>query len=60
MHPLMPHDWRNALVRSTVLLLLIAGVARLAYELIGPLMPILAVGLGLVAVYWVIRQRFGR
>jgi hypothetical protein len=60
MHPLMPPDWRGTLVRGTVLLLLIAGVARVAYELLLPLVPVLIAIICMVGIYAFIVGRFGR
>lgn len=60
MHPLMPPDWRGTLVRGVVLLLLIAGVARVAYELLLPLVPVLIAIICMVGIYAFIVGRFGR
>lgn len=60
MHPVMPPDWRGTLVRGVVLLLLIAGVARVAYELLLPLVPVLIAIVCMVGIYAFIVGRFGR
>jgi hypothetical protein len=54
------HDWRSMLLRGVGLLLLIAGVARVAYELLVPLIPLLIVLICLVGIYTLIAGRFMR
>lgn len=39
---------------ALVLVLLVAGVARAAYELLAPLVPILVVAVALGVIYWFI------
>ena len=57
----MPHDWRATLIRGAGLLLLIAGVARLAYELLVPLVPAVVTIICLAGIYtFVARRFFGR
>ena len=39
---------------ALLLVLMVAGVARVAYELLAPLVPILVTGVALGVVYWLV------
>jgi hypothetical protein len=60
MHPGMLRKLMTGVFGALLLVLLVAGVARVAYELLAPLVPILVSAVALGAIYWVIFRGFRR
>jgi hypothetical protein len=54
MHPGKFSKALTAVFGALLLVLLVAGVARAAYELLAPLVPILVSAVALGVIYWVI------
>ena len=53
-------SWRQKILGAVVLLLLVAVAARVAYELLAPLVPWLIAAVCLVGIYALMMGRFGR
>lgn len=60
MHPGMFSKLLTGVFSALLLVLLVAGVARAAYWLLAPLVPVLVTGVALGAIYWFILRGIRR